>query len=25
VRVHACQGVGDTNCIIAVHVPPEQK
>jgi hypothetical protein len=24
-RVHACQGVGDTNCIIAVHVPPEQK
>jgi hypothetical protein len=21
VRVHACQGVGDTNCIIAVHVP----
>ena len=25
VRVHACQGVGDANCIIAVHVPPEQK
>lgn len=25
VRVHTCKGVGDSNCIIAVNVPPEQK
>ena len=25
VRVHACQGVGDANCIIAVNVPVGQK
>lgn len=25
VRVDACQGVGDTACVIAVNVPPEQK
>ena len=25
VRVHACQGVGDPACIIAVNVPPDQK
>jgi hypothetical protein len=25
VRVHACQGVGDANCVIAVNVPVGQK
>jgi hypothetical protein len=25
VRVHACQGVGDKSCVIAVNVAPEQK
>ena len=25
VRVHACKGIGDAACIIAVNVPPEQK
>lgn len=25
VRVHACKGVGDATCMIAVNVPPEQK
>jgi hypothetical protein len=25
VRVHACQGVGDQNCVIAVNVALEQK
>jgi hypothetical protein len=24
-RVHACQGVGDGACVIAVNVPAEQK
>lgn len=24
-RVDACQGVGDRACVIAVHVPPDQK
>jgi predicted hydrocarbon binding protein len=25
VRVHTCQGVGDSGCVIAVSVPPDQK
>ena len=25
VRVDACQGIGDTGCVIAVTVPPDQK
>jgi hypothetical protein len=25
VRVHSCQGVGDSGCVIAVSVPPDQK
>jgi hypothetical protein len=25
VRVHACKGLGDATCVIAVNVPPEQK
>jgi hypothetical protein len=24
-RVHACQGIGDGSCVIAVTVPPEQE
>jgi hypothetical protein len=25
VRVDACQGLGDTGCVIAINVPPDQK